>query len=140
MKNAQHAIDDGYPLSLSLVKSLHKQLLFFGRGASKSPGELKNEQNYLADRSKKNILFIPISPEKLQDGLDTLFQFIDSDNHPVLVRAALSHIEFEALHPFKDGNGRIGRMLITLMLWLSDAISAPHFYISNYLGKQRLTI
>lgn len=137
LRNTQRAMEDGYPLSLSLVKGIHKQLLSFGRGASKSPGELKNEQNYLADKHKRQILFVPISPEKLQDGLDNLFRYIESDVHPVLVRTALTHIEFEALHPFKDGNGRIGRMLITLMLWHFGTISAPHFYISSYFEDNK---
>ena len=137
LRSAQQAMESGYPLSISLVKTIHKQLLSFGRGAKKSPGELKNEQNYLADKYKKSILFIPISPEKLQDGLDGLFNYIESDSHPVLVRTALAHIEFEALHPFKDGNGRIGRMLITLMMWNAKTISAPHFYISSYFEEHK---
>jgi Fic family protein len=137
LRSAQQAMESGYPLSISLVKTIHKQLLSFGRGAKKSPGELKNEQNYLADKYKKSILFIPISPEKLQDGLDGLFNYMESDSHPVLVRTALAHIEFEALHPFKDGNGRIGRMLITLMMWNAKTISAPHFYISSYFEEHK---
>lgn len=132
LKAAQGALDDGYPISQSMVKALHQRLLWFGRGASKSPGEFKVEQNYLADRNKKKILFVPISPEKLQEGLDTLFEYIDKSNDPALIKAGLTHIEFEALHPFEDGNGRIGRMLITLMLWQSGTISAPHFYVSGY--------
>lgn len=134
---AQHSIISGYPLSQSLIKSIHQKLLSFGRGASESPGEFKKEQNYLADKMKRNILFVPISPEKLQEGLDKLFQYIAQSDHPMLVKTALSHIEFEALHPFKDGNGRIGRMLITLMLWSSGTISAPHFYISGYLEEYK---
>jgi len=134
---AQHAIKSGYPLSQSLIKSIHQNLLSVGRGASESPGEFKKEQNYLADKMKRNILFVPISPEKLQEGLDKLFQYIVQSDHPMLVKTALSHIEFEALHPFKDGNGRIGRMLITLMLWSSGTISAPHFYISGYLEEYK---
>ena len=86
---------------------------------------------------EKEILFIPISPEKLQDGLDNLFKYIQKSTHPSLVKTCLTHIEFEALHPFKDGNGRIGRMLITLMLWSSGTISAPHFYISAYLEDNK---
>ncbi|MCM2284931.1 MAG: Fic family protein [Desulfobacula sp.] len=127
---------DGYPLSQSLIKGIHQQLLSFGRGASKSPGRFKNEQNYLADKKKK-ISFIPISPEKLQEGLDRLFQYIGQSTHPALIKTGLTHIEFEALHPFKDGNGRIGRMLITLMLWSLGTISAPHFYISGYLEDNK---
>ncbi len=137
LKSAQAAMNDGYPLSPSLIKGIHQRLLSYGRGASKSPGEFKKEQNYLADRLKKNILFIPISPEKLQDGLDNLFSYIQNSNHPILVKTALTHVEFESLHPFKDGNGRIGRMLITLMLWSSGTISAPHFYISGYLEENK---
>ncbi len=137
LKAAQKAMEDGYPLSQSLIKGIHQKLLSLGRGASKSPGEFKNEQNYLADTLKKNILFIPISPEKLQDGLDKLFQYIEHSTHPTLVKTAIAHIEFEALHPFKDGNGRIGRMLITLMLWSSGTVSEPHFYISGYLEDNK---
>lgn len=133
LRNAQRSMDEGHPFSLSLIKRIHQQLLSFGRGATKSPGQLKNEQNYLADATRKNILFIPVSPEKLQDGLDALFRYIGTSNHPALIKAALTHVEFEALHPFKDGNGRIGRMMITLMLWSSGTISAPHFYVSSYL-------
>jgi len=137
LKATQQAMEDGYPLSQSLIKGIHQRLLSFGRGATKSPGEFKNEQNYLADKLQKNILFIPISPERLQEGLDKLFQYIEQSNHPTLVKTAITHVEFEALHPFKDGNGRIGRMLITLMLWKSGTISAPHFYISGYLEENK---
>jgi Fic family protein len=137
LKAAQKAMEEGYPLSQSLIKGIHQRLLSFGRGASQSPGQFKKEQNYIADRFKKNILFIPISPEKLQDGLDNLFQYIEESPHPALVKTGIAHIEFEALHPFKDGNGRIGRMLITLMLWASKTISAPHFYISGYLEEEK---
>jgi len=137
LKATQQAMEEGYPLSQSLIKGIHQRLLSFGRGASKSPGQYKNEQNYLADKLKKEILFIPISPEKLQDGLDNLFKYIQKSTHPSLVKTCLTHIEFEALHPFKDGNGRIGRMLITLMLWSSGTISAPHFYISAYLEDNK---
>lgn len=137
LNSAQKAIEDGQPISQSLIRSIHQQLLSFGRGAAKSPGEFKKEQNFLADPIKKEVLFIPISPEKLQDGLDELFRYIQSKLHPPLVSTAITHVEFEALHPFKDGNGRIGRMLITLMLWSSGMLSAPHFYISAYLEEHK---
>lgn len=137
LKLAQGAIIDGYPISQSLIRTIHGRLLSFGRGASKSPGKFKNEQNYLADKGRKRILFVPISPEKLQDGLDTLFDYIENNGDPALIKAAMTHIEFEALHPFKDGNGRIGRMLITLMLWQAGSISAPHFYVSGYLEENK---
>lgn len=137
LKAAQGAMNDGRPISQSFIKAIHQRLLSFGRGASKSPGEFKTEQNYLADRNKKKILFIPIRPEQLQDGLDILFDYINHSSNPALIKAAMTHIEFEALHPFKDGNGRIGRMLITLMLWQSGTISAPHFYVSGYFEEHK---
>lgn len=137
LRNAQKAMLEGYPLSQSLIKTIHQQLLSYGRGALKSPGQFKNEQNYLADRLKRNILFIPINPENLQTGIDNLFQYVAQSTDPILIKTALTHIEFEALHPFKDGNGRIGRMLITLMLWSSGTISAPHFYVSGYLEENK---
>jgi Fic family protein len=137
LKAAQEAMNDGYPISQSMIKAIHQRLLSFGRGASKSPGEFKTEQNYLADRNKKKILFVPIRPEQLQDGLDILFEYISKNTDPALIKSAMAHIEFEALHPFKDGNGRIGRMLITLMLWKSGTISSPHFYVSGYFEDNK---
>lgn len=137
LTNAQRAMEEGYPLSEHLVKSIHQQLLSFGRGANKTPGLYKTEQNFLADKIKQKIEFIPISPEKLIDGMESLFTYMNESKDAVLIKTALMHLEFEALHPFKDGNGRIGRMLITLYLWSSGIISAPHFYISGYMEEHK---
>jgi len=137
LKSTQSALEKGYPFSQSLIKGIHQQLLSYGRGSSKSPGQYKSEQNYLADKVRKKVSFIPISPEKLQDGMDSLFNYIEHSTHPPIIKTGIVHLEFEALHPFFDGNGRIGRMLITLMLWWSGTISAPHFYISGYLEENR---
>lgn len=137
LTQAQHAIENGTPISPWLIRSAHRVLLGFGRGASLNPGEFKTEQNYLADRSRRKIQFIPISPQALGLGMEKLTEFIDNGDWELLLRTAVAHLEFEALHPFKDGNGRIGRMLITLMLWHYGAISAPHFYISGYFEERR---
>ncbi|KMY68459.1 cell division protein Fic [Desulfocarbo indianensis] len=137
LKAAQKAMEEGYLLTQSLIKTIHQSLLSFGRGSLKSPGKFKTEQNYLADKSSKSISFIPISPEKLRDGMDSLFNYMKQSGHPPLLKTAVTHIEFEALHPFKDGNGRIGRILITLMLWSSGIISSPHFYVSGYLEDNK---
>ena len=134
---AQRSIEQGAPLSSFLIKSTHRILLGFGRGAQLSPGDFKTEQNYLADRMRRKVQFIPMRPEQLQDGMDRLFQYIEDERIQILIKTAVAHLEFEALHPFKDGNGRIGRMLITLMLWKYGAISAPHFYISSYFEERR---
>jgi Fic family protein len=137
LKLGQESIEEGYPLSESLITRLHQLLLSYGRGAEKAPGEYKKEQNYLVDKTKRNVLFVPISPEKLIDGIEDLFSYIEKNDQQILIKTAITHVEFEALHPFKDGNGRIGRMLITLMLWNTKVISAPHFYISGYLEEQK---
>lgn len=136
LKGAQEAMEAGQPLSEFLIKAAHQRLLSFGRGATKSPGRYKMEQNYLADWLSK-IRFVPVSPELLQDGMEALFKYITESPDIPLIKAAVSHIEFEALHPFKDGNGRIGRMIITLLLWSSRIISQPHFYISGFFEEHK---
>lgn len=136
---AQSQLEAGYPLSQSLVKSIHRHLLSWGRGASKSPGQFKGEQNFIGDPDTGRIRFIPVNPEQLPARMDALFAFMASDALPLLVRTALAHVEFEALHPFEDGNGRVGRMLVTLMLWKFGNISAPHFYISRFFEDEKAT-
>ena len=137
LKAGQKALEDGRPFSPWLVRALHQSLLTVGRGAEKTPGEYKTEQNYLADRSRRNIRFIPVRPELLEPGLETLFAYLNEADEETLIKTAISHVEFEALHPFQDGNGRVGRMLITLLLWRAGEISAPHFYISGYLEEYK---
>jgi Fic family protein len=137
MQLAQRSLKEGQPLSAWLIRSAHRMLLSFGRGASMNPGEFKTEQNYLADRPKRKILFTPISPERLNDGMEALLAYMADDSHELLIRTAVAHLEFEALHPFKDGNGRIGRMLIPLMLWKQGALSEPYFYMSAYFEQRK---
>ncbi|MBV6633671.1 MAG: Fic family protein [Alphaproteobacteria bacterium] len=137
LRRASVSIDKGQPISEFLIRQAHKHLLSFGRGASKSPGEYKTQQNYVGDDIKKEIYFVPISPEQLSPSMSRLFDFIDKENLDPLLITALSHVEFEALHPFNDGNGRIGRMLITLILWQKGLISRPNFYISGYLEEKK---
>lgn len=137
LNNAQDALKKGYPFSLSFVKQMHQQLLFMGRGSHKSAGAFKTEQNYLADKFRKEIQFVPIRPEELEEGLENLFHFLADSTLPPLIKTAIAHVEFEALHPFQDGNGRIGRMLITLNLWQEKILSQPHFYISGYFEEYK---
>lgn len=137
LKQAQDYISEGRPINRFLIRAIHKQLLLWGRGAEKSPGKFKEEQNYIVDKNKKNVLFIPITPELLESGLDAMFDYLNNDDEQVLIKTAISHVEFESLHPFQDGNGRIGRMLITLYLWKSGVISAPHFYVSGFLEEEK---
>lgn len=137
LSTAQKQLAEGRPLSASLLRSMHQQLLSHGRGANKSPGAFKTEQNFIGERGSRKISYVPIAPEMLQTGIDSLFHYISDQSLPILLRTAMAHVEFEALHPFQDGNGRVGRMLITLMLWSEGAISAPHFYISRYFADQK---
>lgn len=137
LRQAQNALVDGHPLSEHLLRSTHQTLLAFGRGASKKPGAYKTTQNYIGERGRKTVDFIPISPENLAGGMQNLIAFIDNDEPIPLLRTALAHVEFEALHPFEDGNGRVGRMLITLMLWHLGLISEPHFYVSGYFEEHK---
>ncbi len=137
LKAGQRAIEEGRPFSEWLVRALHQALLWFGRGAEKNPGQYKTKQNYIAGKSKRDILFVPISPQKLSEGMEKLFRYIEETENQSLLKTAISHAEFEALHPFEDGNGRVGRMLVTLLLWKEGEISEPHFYISRYLEENK---
>jgi Fic family protein len=137
LNSVQRQLQSGYPLTDSLVRSMHHQLLSFGRGASKLLGQFRKTQNYIGDPQTAVIRFIPVNPEQLPGAVQNLFSFVSSDTFPALIRVALFHLEFEALHPFEDGNGRVGRMLITLMLWQLGLISAPHFYISRYFEDHK---
>lgn len=137
LKRAQQNIVEGYPISEHLIRSAHSTLLGMGRGASKKPGAYKTEQNYIGDEVRKQVYFTPISPEQLPPAMSRLVDFINDETIPSLLSVALAHVEFEALHPFNDGNGRIGRMLITLSLWKKGLIDEPHFYVSAYFEENK---
>lgn len=137
MQRIQREIEAGRPISEFLIRQAHQILLSFGRGAAMSPGSYKTEQNYIGEKRRKSVSFIPISPQALPSGMQSLVDFILHSPLNRLLKAAVAHVEFEALHPFKDGNGRIGRMLITLMLWTSGLIRQPHFYVSSYFEQNR---
>lgn len=137
LKRAQTAIEDGAPISERLICSAHELLLAHGRDAGKSPGYYKNEQNFIVGADKKKVLFTPVDPLQLKPSMERLVAYINDDGHDKLLKTAIAHVEFEALHPFRDGNGRIGRMLITLMLWRDGLISAPHFYVSAFFEEHK---
>lgn len=137
LQRMQRQMEEGQPLSEFLIRSAHQMLLSFGRGAALSPGAYKSEQNYIGERRKRSVSFVPISPESLPGGMSALTSFIHQNPMNALLKTAIAHVEFEALHPFKDGNGRIGRMLITLMLWEYRLIRQPHFYVSAYFEELR---
>ncbi|HCQ65266.1 MAG TPA: cell filamentation protein Fic [Rhodobacteraceae bacterium] len=141
LKQAEGALRDGYPLSNFVIKNAHRTLLYTGRGARNRPGEYKVEQNYIGERKARRIDYIPVSPDHLATGMHDLFDFAnmtrEDDGMLPLLRVAIIHAEFEALHPFEDGNGRLGRMLIPLMLWRQGLLTAPHFFVSDYFERNK---
>lgn len=137
LRNAQKSLEDGAPLGEHLIRTAHQQLLSFGRGAHRRPGAYKIEQNYIGDDRRGKIYYVPIAPEQLAPAMGELVHFMNEGAMRPLIRTALSHVEFEALHPFEDGNGRIGRMLITLMLWKLGVICQPNFFVSGYFEQHK---
>lgn len=123
------------PLSVRLIKEMHKILLDNVRGQNKSSGEFKTEQNYIGNSAE--ITFTPLPPELTQDYMANFEQYIHFDEVDLLVQAALIHCQFEMIHPFKDGNGRIGRLLIPLFLYYREMLPVPTFYMSAYFEKDR---
>lgn len=137
MRRVQGQMEQGQPLSEFMIRSAHQMLLSYGRGAALSPGAYKTEQNYIGEKRRKAVSFVPISPENLGSGMENWIAFIRNGKMTPLLKTAISHVEFEALHPFKDGNGRLGRMMITLLLWQYRLIRAPHFFVSAYFEEMR---
>ena len=137
LRRVQAAVESGQPINEALIREAHRILLSFGRGALKSPGNYKSEQNFVGDDRRREIYFQPISPLALQPAMAELISFIENSEMLHLFKVAVAHIEFEALHPFNDGNGRIGRLLITLLLWRYGLIHKPHFYISAFFEANK---
>ena len=140
MREAQTLLE-GLPLSQRLIKKLHEILLSGVRGENKSPGIYRKIPNWIGPSgcSIENAYFVPISVDKLQDGINRWENFIHEEYLDNLVQLALLHVEFEALHPFLDGNGRLGRMLVPLFMWQKNIISRPNFYISAVFERDRTT-
>ena len=132
-------IREGFPLSLRLLREIHGVLLATGRGNNKSPGEFRRSQNWLGGTRPGNAIFVPPPPERLMDCLGPFEHFLHDEPEPVpsLIKAALAHVQFETIHPFLDGNGRLGRMLITLLLCHDKVLQEPSLYLSLYFKIHR---
>jgi Fic family protein len=128
---------EGFPLSLRLIREIHDVLLRKGRGSSKQPGEFRRTQNWIGGTRPGNALFVPPPPNELAGCLDNFEKFLHDDKTPTLIRAALAHVQFESIHPFLDGNGRLGRLLITFLLCAEGALKDPMLYLSLYLKQRR---
>jgi Fic family protein len=129
---------DGYPITLNLLRDLQRLLLQGQRGRTKDPGELRRSQVWLQDGYGR-VSFVPPSADQVLPLLGDLEKYINEEKPslPILVRAALVHAQFETIHPFHDGNGRLGRLLITLMLCAGNVIREPILYLSLYFKVNR---
>ena len=129
----------GFPLSVRLIREMHKILLRGGRGSNKAPGEFRRSQNWIGGIRPGKARFVPPPPEMVDDLMSDLEKFAHDEDQklPALVKAALIHIQFETIHPFLDGNGRLGRLLITLLLCSDGVLVSPILYLSLHFKEHR---
>ena len=131
----------GFPLANRLMREMHAKLLASGRGAATMPGEFRRSQNWIGGSRPGDASFVPPPPDLVPECMADLERFIHStdDGLPVLVKAGLAHVQFETVHPFLDGNGRLGRLLIPLMLCNAGLLREPLLYLSLYFKRHRST-
>src|SRR5208337_1897310 len=127
----------GFPVSLRLLCEIHGMLLQGGRGSERTPGEFRRSQNWIGGSRPGNALFVPPPPEALMECLDAFEKYLYDNRLPLLVKLGLAHVQFETIHPFLDGNGRLGRLLLTLLLCESGVLREPLLYLSLYLKTHR---
>ena len=129
----------GFPLSLRLVREIHAVLLRSGRDSDKTPGEFRRSQVWVGGSRPGRARFVPPPPEQVLPCMGALEKFLHDDPvaTPTLLKAALAHVQFETIHPFLDGNGRLGRLLVTLLLAAEGALRAPTLYLSLYFKTHR---
>ena len=132
-------IREGFPLSLRLFREIHGVLLSKGRGSDKTPGEFRRSQNWIGGSRPGTARFVPPPPNSMNDALSAFEKYLHNDpvKTPVLIKVALAHVQFETIHPFLDGNGRLGRLLITLLLCSERALTEPLLYLSLYFKSHR---
>ncbi|HRF89879.1 MAG TPA: Fic family protein, partial [Desulfobacter postgatei] len=132
-------LGENFPLSLRLLKEIHGVLLSKGRDKECNPGEFRRSQNWIGGSRPGNAVFVPPPPEHLQECMGKLELFLHDqpEKTPVLIKAALAHVQFETIHPFVDGNGRLGRLMITLLLCSEKVLKEPMLYLSFYFKTYR---
>jgi Fic family protein len=141
MQHGLERLKNGEPLSLRLLREIHARLLAHGRGSSKQPGEFRRSQNWIGGSRPGNARFVPPPPDAVLDCMGAMEKFLHND--PVqtrpLLKAALAHVQFETIHPFLDGNGRLGRLLITFLLCAEGVLRQPLLYLSLHFKRHRST-
>lgn len=129
---------EGFPLSNRLLREMHAQLMSRGRGSHKQPGEFRRSQNWIGGTRPGKAHYVPPPPDHVEPCMAALERFLHEDaSLPVLLKAALAHVQFETIHPFLDGNGRLGRLLIALLLHQGGLLAEPLLYLSLYLKQHR---
>ena len=130
---------DGFPFSARLIREIHEKLLSKGRGSDKEPGEFRRSQNWIGGSRPGTAVFVPPPHTVVGQCVSDLEKFVHSENDrlPIVVQAGLLHVQFETIHPFLDGNGRVGRLLITLLFCASGILREPLLYLSLYFKKHR---
>ena len=141
MSHGLNRMRNGFPLSLRLVREMHEILLSKGRGSDKEPGEFRRSQNWIGGTRPGNAMFVPPPADKIMELMGALELFIHNDQRdlPLLLKIAMIHVQFETIHPFLDGNGRIGRVLIPMLLCTSGVLREPILYMSLYFKQNRST-
>lgn len=139
MQHGLRRLRKGFPLSLRLIREMHAILLRGGRGSNKTPGEFRRSQNWIGGTRPGNAAFVPPPPNRLMECLDPFEKFLhdESESLPLLIKLGLIHVQFETIHPFLDGNGRMGRLLITLLLCEKKALREPLLYLSLFFKTHR---
>ncbi len=139
MNHGMKRLSEGFPLSLRLLREIHQTLLAKGRGNKQSPGEFRRSQNWIGGTRPGNAGFVPPTADAVPECMAQLEMFLHDHETvtPILVRTALAHVQFETIHPFLDGNGRLGRLLITLLLCDSGILRQPLLYVSYYFKLHR---
>ena len=129
----------GFPLANRLIREIHGVLMKRGRGAGKAPGEFRRTQNWIGGTRPGNAVFVPPPAGRVADCMSALERFLHDkpERTPPLLKAALAHVQFETIHPFLDGNGRVGRLLITLLLCAEGVLKEPLLYLSLYFKQHR---
>jgi len=139
LEHGLQRLQEGFPLSNRLIREMHAVLLSRGRGSHKSPGEFRRTQNWIGGTRPGNAYFVPPPPDEVPRCMADLERFLNGENapYPTLVNAALAHVQFETIHPFLDGNGRMGRLLIAFILHHSGVLKRPLLYLSLYFKQHR---
>jgi Fic family protein len=132
-------LKDGFPLSNRLIRELHERLMRRGRGAERRPGEFRTSQNWLGGATPAEAVFVPPPSNRVPDCMAALERFLHDipTSTPAVIKAALAHVQFETIHPFLDGNGRLGRLLVPLILHVDGVLDRPLLYLSLYFKQRR---